>query len=209
MRFPQIRAIAVLMLFCLSASIAACAGSQAVLSRNVVKASPTPSVGPSPSPLPSISPSPTPTPSGSPSPTPAPQLIGVNITSELPTIDPNYGQVLGYFSSSGTLNLQSQVVTVPAAAAVTFENFETNGTPHTASFLGDATANSAPWPSPFNGSGTQSPAGTVINTPMFSTGTLLAGTTSLQYITPPPGFYMFGCFFHYDLNGMRTVIISQ
>jgi plastocyanin len=135
----------------------------------------------------------------------------MNLTNpmEQPTIDPNYGAVLGYFSSTGTINVNSQVVTVPAGAAITFENFDIVGLAHTASFLGDATKNNAPWPSPFNGSGTQSPAGTVINTPMFSTGPIDGGTTSLQYITPPPGFYMFGCFFHYDFNGMRTVIISQ
>ena len=215
MRLPQFRAIAFLVLAGFCAANASCAGSEAVLSRHFVKASPSPSISPSPtpstspSPTPSTSPSPTPSTTPSPTPSPSPQLIGVNLTSELPTIDPNYGQVLGYFSSSGTLNLQSQVVTVPAAAAVTFENFETNGTPHTASFLGDATQNSAPWPSPFNGSSTQSPAGTVINTPMFSTGTLLGGATSLKYVTPPPGFYMFGCAYHYDSNGMRTVIVSQ
>jgi plastocyanin len=209
MRFPQIRAIAVLVLLGLSAAIASCSGTQAVLSRNVVKASPSPSTGPSPSPLPS--PSPTPSPTGSPTPTPSPQLVGMNLTNPLeqPTIDPNYGEVLGYFSSTGTIDVNSQVVTLPAGAAVTFENFDIVGLAHTASFLGDATANSAPWPSPFNGSATQSPAGTVINTPMFSTGPIDGGATSLQYITPPPGFYMFGCFFHYDLNVMRTVIISQ
>lgn len=212
MRFPHIRAIAVLILFGISAATASCAGSQAVLSRNLVKASPTPSVGPSPSPLPSILPSPTPTPSGSPSPTPSPQLVGMNLLNgpgEQPTMDPNYGKIFGYFSSDGTLNPQSQVVTVPAAAAITFKNFDVPGFDHTASFLGDATQNNAPWPTPFNGSGTQSPAGTVINTPLFSTGPLDGGATSLQYLTPPPGFYMFGCFFHYDSNQMRTVIISQ
>jgi plastocyanin len=128
---------------------------------------------------------------------------------QLPTIDPNYGQVLGYFSSNGTLNLQSQVVTVPAGAVVTFKNFDFPGIQHTASFLGDATQNSAPWPSPFNGSGSQSPAGTVINSPMFSTGPIDGNKKSLKYLTPPPGFYMFGCFYHYDSNGMRTVIIAQ
>ena len=129
--------------------------------------------------------------------------------TENPTIDPNYGKVLGYFSSDGTINVNSQVVSVPAAAAVTFESFDLMGIPHTASFLGDATQNNAPWPSPFNGSGNQSPAGTVINTPLFSTGPVDGGAKSLQYTTPPPGFYMFGCFFHYDSNGMRTVIISM
>ena len=211
MRFPQIRAIAVLVLLGLSAAVASCSGTQAVLSRNTVNPSPSPSTSPSPSPSPLPSPSPTPSPTGSPTPTPSPQLIGMNLTNptENPTIDPNYGQVLGYFSSTGTVNVNSQVVTVPAGAAVTFENFDKVNIAHTASFLGDATQNNAPWPSPFNGSGNQSPAGTVINTPLFSTGPIDGGATSLQYITPPPGFYMFGCFFHYDFNGMRTVIISQ
>src|ERR1022692_2088645 len=199
MRFAQLRAIGVLLLASLAAANASCSGSEAVLSRHIVKASPSPSIGPSPSPTPSTSPSPTPstspspTPSSSPSPTPSPQLIGINLFNgpigEPPAIDPNYGQVLGYFSSSGTINLQSQVVVVPAGAAVTFENFDFAGIDHTASFLGDATQNSAPWPSTFTGSATQSTAGTIINTPMFSTGILNGGTTSLQYVTPPPGFY--------------------
>ncbi len=219
MRSPQIRALALLLLVGFCAANASCAGSEAVLSRHIVKASPSPSIGPSPtpstspSPTPSTSPSPTPSITPSPTPTPSPQLIGVNLfegpSGEQPTIDPNYGQVLGYFSSNGTIDLQSQVVTVPAGAAVTFENFDFAGIDHTASFLGDATQNSAPWPSPFNGSATQSPAGTVINSPMFSTGLLNGGTTSLMYVTPPPGFYMFGCAIHYDSNGMRTIIISQ
>jgi hypothetical protein len=128
---------------------------------------------------------------------------------EQPTTDPNYGIVLGYFLTTGPLNTQSQVITVPAAAVVTFKNFDIVGISHTASFLGLATANGAPWPAPFNGGSTQSPAGTVIDTPMFSTGPLDGGQSSLAYVTPPPGFYMFGCFFHYDSNGMRTVIIAQ
>lgn len=214
MRFPQLRAIAAVVLFCLSTAMASCAGSQAVLSRNIVKATPSPSGTPpsSPSPVPSINPSPTPAPSGSPSPGPSPQLVGMNLLNgpgEQPTMDPNYGKIFGYFSSNGTLDPQSQVITVPAAAPITFENFDVVGFQHTASFLGDATQNNAPWPSPFNGSATQSPAGTVINTPMFSTGPLDPSTKSLQYVSPPPGFYMFGCFFHYDSNQMRTVIISQ
>jgi plastocyanin len=33
------------------------------------------------------------------------------------------------------------------------------------------------------------------------------GQKSLRYTTGLPGFYMFGCAFHYDGFGMRTVII--
>ncbi|HKW45739.1 MAG TPA: hypothetical protein VJN22_08775 [Candidatus Eremiobacteraceae bacterium] len=224
MRLPEIRAIAVFVLAGLAAVNASCAGTQAVLSRHIVGPSPSPSTSPSqsPSPTPSTSPSPSPspspTPSGSPppspspTPSPSPQLVGINLfngpSGEQPTIDPNYGQVLGYFSSNGTLNVQSQVVMVPAGAVVTFESFDLAGIQHTASFLGDATQHNAPWPSTFNGSETQSPAGTVINTPNFSSGPLDHKVKSPQYLTPAPGFYMFGCFFHYS-SGMRTVIISQ
>jgi plastocyanin len=149
-----------------------------------------------------------PNPSPSPSIAPGSQTVGVNLSAETPTTDPTYGRVLGYFNSSGTINTTSQVVHLTAATNMVFQNFD-NGIPHTASFLGNASASGATFPSSFNGSATQSPANTVISTQNFSTGALNAGSSSLQYNAGPPGFYMFGCAFHYDSDGMRTVVIVQ
>ena len=82
--------------------------------------------------------------------------------------------------------------------------------PHTASFFGDAnSSHGAIGRRTFNGSSTPSPAVTAIGTTSFSTGTINPGTNSKKYNTGSPGFYMFGCAFHYNLDGMRTVIIVQ
>lgn len=154
-----------------------------------------------------------PNPYGNPGPNPSPSIapgaaiVGVNLSGETQTVDPTYGAVLGYFISGGTINTTSQVIHLTAAMPAVFQNFDTQ--PHTASFLGDATANGASFPAHFNGSGTASPANTVISTTNFSSGTLNGGAVSAQYDSGPPGFYMFGCAFHYDSFGMRTVIIVQ
>lgn len=131
-------------------------------------------------------------------------VVGIRLTGEQPFDDPNYGFELGYFD--GTQSTTSQTVLLNAGESVRFQNVDSTLT-HTASFLGDASQNSAPWPSTFDGSSTQSPAGTVISTAGFSTGPLGHGKSSLVYETGIPGFYMFGCAFHYDSNEMRTVII--
>jgi hypothetical protein len=149
-----------------------------------------------------------PHPAPSPSIAPGSQVVGVNLSGESAKTDPTYGRVLGYFNSSGSINTTSQVVHVTAATNVVFQSFE-SGIPHTASFLGSASANGASFPATFNGSATQSPANTVISTAGFSTGSLNPGSTSPQYNSGPPGFYMFGCAFHYDSDGMRTVVIVQ
>ena len=44
----------------------------------------------------------------------------------------------------------------------------------------------------------------------WSTGPLQPGKFSVIYETGSPGFYMIGCFFHYDdPTSMRTVLIVQ
>ena len=97
---------------------------------------------------------------------------------------------------------------LPTGRNVRFENLD-GFAQHTASFLGDATKDSAPWPSSFTGSGIPAPRGTAIGTAGFSTGVLAFGQRSKVYTTGAPGFYMFGCFFHYVSNEMRTVIIVR
>jgi plastocyanin len=132
------------------------------------------------------------------------QHVGIRLNGESPFTDPRYGFVLGYFK--GKTSTTSQVFTLPMGKQVKFFNVDASF-PHTASFLGNATSQSAPWPSQFNGSGTKSPAGTAIGTTNWSTGTLSPGTASALYSTGLPGFYMIGCAFHYNLHMMRTVII--
>jgi plastocyanin len=133
-------------------------------------------------------------------------VVGIRLDPQNPLNDPRYGFVLGYFK--GVKTHQSHVVFLPMGSNVKFSNVEDNDV-HTASFLGKATAHSAPWPSSFNGSATKSPAGTAIGTATFSTGPLNPGKTSAVYNTGLPGFYMIGCAFHYDSNMMRTVIVVR
>lgn len=132
--------------------------------------------------------------------------VGIRLTGEAPFTSPRYGVVLGYFK--GKTSTTSEVISLPAATSVHFFNLDTVR-PHTMSFLGDATRSMAPWPQLFNGSSTKSPAGTAIGTANFSTGPLNPGTKSVLYNTGMPGFYMVGCAFHYNSNGMRTVIIVK
>jgi plastocyanin len=132
--------------------------------------------------------------------------VGIRLTGEMSFTDPRYGVVLGYFK--GKVSTTSQVITLPMGTNVRFFSVE-SFLPHTMSFLGNATSHSAPWPSTFTGSGTKSVAGTAIGTTNWSTGTLTPGQKSLVYTTGLPGFYMFGCAFHYLTHGMRTVIIVK
>jgi plastocyanin len=131
--------------------------------------------------------------------------VGIRLTGES-SGKSKYGMVLGYFK--GTKSTISHVVTLSAGQSVVFHNVDSFD-PHTGSFLGDASASKAPWPKSFNGSSTQSPANTDISTANFSTGSLNAGTSSLTYAANVPGFYMFGCFYHYNSFHMRDVIIVQ
>lgn len=130
--------------------------------------------------------------------------IGIRLTNESPTNDFRYGQVLGYFR--GLTNTHSQVIGLTANQNVQFYNVD-SFRPHTISFLGNATSHSAPWPSSFNGSSTMSPRHTAIGTKNFSSGPVSPGGKSVVYSAGMPGFYMFGCAFHYNSNMMRTVII--
>lgn len=134
------------------------------------------------------------------------EIVGIRLSGEKPETSPDYGKVLGYFN--GQKSKKSEVVQLAANDNVQFIS-EDKSLPHTASFLGDATQSSAPWPSSFTGSSTASPAGTTIGSASFSTGTLDPGAKSAVYSAGAPGFYMFGCFYHYVRDGMRTVIIVQ
>jgi plastocyanin len=132
------------------------------------------------------------------------QSVGMRLTGETPTNDPTYGFILGY--ANGGISKTSAVVGLTAGDPVQFVNADVSLT-HTASFLGDASEDGAPWPSTFNGSSTKSPPGTSISAPGFSTGSIAPGKLSAVYTAGVPGFYMIGCAFHYDSNQMRTVVI--
>jgi plastocyanin len=132
--------------------------------------------------------------------------VGVRLTNEKSSTSKKYGAVLGYFKS--TKSLTSEVVTIPAGSSVVFTNVDSS-LPHTGSLLGDATKKSAPWPSTFTGSSNASKAGTDISTTDFSTGTIDPGGSSAVYTASVPGFYMFGCAFHYISHGMRDIIIVK
>jgi virginiamycin B lyase len=128
--------------------------------------------------------------------------VGVRLNGELSITDPNYGFELGYAKGSGTT---TQTISLKAGTYVHFKNLDT--TQHTASLLGNATANNAPWPGSFSGGMTASLKLTAIGTTGFSTGAIDPGKTSRVYATGLPGFYMIGCGFHYNPNEMRTVIV--
>jgi plastocyanin len=135
------------------------------------------------------------------------QIVGVNLFGTSAFTDAHYGMVHGYIN--GTTATVSQIVHITAGDPVVFKNVDLGyGASHTGSFLGNATATSASYPSSFNGSGTMSSAGTAIGTLHFSTGTLNAGQASAMYFAAP-GFYILGCAFHYNLYGMRTVVVAQ
>lgn len=130
--------------------------------------------------------------------------IGIRLNGELSYDDPNYGFELGYALGRTT---QTQTIGLRAGEYVMFRNLDT--IPHSAAFLGDATANSAPWPTSFTGSTVRSPAGTSIGTPGWATGSLSPNAASPIYSVGTPGFYMIGDQHDYVSNSMRTVIIVQ
>jgi plastocyanin len=169
--------------------------------------SPSPNTSPSPSASPSSSPSASPSPSSSPSisPSPAAQTVGLAVLAA-PTIDPTYGMVKGFLN--GTAPLQSAIIHVTHGATIHFQDVE-NGIQHTAADLGTWKGS---FPPNYNGppiSATPSPAGTDISATGFTTGSLNGGGSSAMYTANIPGIYVFGCAYHYDGLGMRTVIIVQ
>ena len=132
--------------------------------------------------------------------------VGVRLEGEKSDMDATYGKILGYFK--GVKSKKTHVITIKTGEQVVFMNVDP-ALEHTGSFLGDASAGGANWPSTFTGSSTASPAGTDISTANFSTGAMSHGSSSATYAANVPGFYMFGCAFHYQSSGMRDIIIVQ
>jgi hypothetical protein len=121
-----------------------------------------------------------------------------------------YGNVKGFFlGTNGSPPSGSNVVNLTAMHSVVFTNVEAAGSAlpqHTASFI-------QTWSGSFPANptipSTASAPGASISSAGFSTGTLNPGQTSAVYSSGTPGMFIFGCFFHYASNGMRTVIIVQ
>lgn len=146
----------------------------------------------------------------SPTPAASAQAVGELLTGENAQTVPTYGQVLGYADGTGMGANRSNVVNLTAGTNVQFVNLETvaSGVPHTASSLG-AWGGSFPagGPSAAQGS-TATAAGMSIGTAGFSTGTLNPGQLSAVYSSGGAGqVIIFGCFYHYNSNNMRTVVI--
>lgn len=118
--------------------------------------------------------------------------------------DTTYGVVRAYTAGSS-----SNVIKAPAGSNIIFINNDATNA-HTADFL----ASSLPFPGSY-GAGAQratSTAGTLINDPSFSTGTLAhSGGVSAVYKVPaaPGTITLLGCYFHYMGFTMRTVVIAQ
>lgn len=148
-------------------------------------------------------------PSPTPSVDPSAQPVAILLTGENPVSVPTYGDVLG-FTDGMTMSAPSGsgIVHLTAGESVQFGNIEnTGGLPHTASSLG-------PWSGSFPTNGptaaqeNPSATGSSIGAAGFSTGVLNPGLVSKVYTTGGSGqVIVFGCFFHYVSNNMRTVVI--
>jgi len=152
--------------------------------------------------------------SGNPNPSPTvdpqAQPVSLLLTGENPVNVSPYGMVLGYSNGmSPSSPSGSNVVNLTANQAVQFGNVEANGNgvAHTASSLGPWNGSSFPPNGPTSAQQNASPAGTAISTAGFSTGVLNPGRVSLVYNSGSAGMIVLGCFFHYNSNGMRTVVI--
>jgi hypothetical protein len=154
--------------------------------------------------------------SGNPAPTPTPttdpqaQPVSLLLTGEDPVTVATYGNVLGYSNgtSPSTPN-GSNVVNLTADMPVQFTNREASNSiypQHTASSLG-AWSGSFPANGPTSAALTASPANTSLSASGFTSGTLNPGQTSAVYNSGSAAMIVFGCYYHYNSNNMRTVII--
>ncbi len=118
--------------------------------------------------------------------------IDVNLTLNSPVPTP-YGVSAGYLP---------HVTTVAVGTQIHFAN--SDSFTHTATLIPNATK--FPVGSPF-GQGALTQSGNNLSGG-FTSGALLAGSSSQSITADRPGTYFFGCFFHYGAN-MRGVIIAQ
>jgi plastocyanin len=119
------------------------------------------------------------------------------------TDDPTFGDV-SFYSTGTSSTSPANVVTIVHGSQITFTN-DGSGVPHTASGLG-----TGGFPASFDNTGGTTQTGTTIDGSLtWSTGTLQPGATSIAFTVGPPADYYFGCFYHYNSNQMRDVIVSQ
>ncbi|HXW76342.1 MAG TPA: hypothetical protein VEJ20_02940 [Candidatus Eremiobacteraceae bacterium] len=105
-----------------------------------------------------------------------------------------YGVVSGYSQNP---------LTVASGAVIQFENDDDFG--HTATFL-----STTGFPAEGPPVSAETPSGTDVTQPGWSTGELVGGAISRAFRATTPGVYFYGCFHHYSLNPpMRGVIIVQ
>jgi hypothetical protein len=189
-----------------------------------VHASASPGVTPSPSPVAS---------GGSPTPTPSPTpRYFVAIVESSPTVDPTYGPVEGMSLIPGpvvspspstnpfaTPGPSSIILVLGGQNKIRFYNYDS--LQRTASNNGALPTPGATWPPTFvnpNGAQTASAPGSFISdSPLFSTGTLAAGsltapTASADYFTGAPGMYFMADAYSYNpvppyKQPLRTIFI--
>jgi len=150
-----------------------------------------------------------PVPKASPTADPSAQVVGILLSGENPVTVTTYGAVLGYANGTPSSPNGSNVVNLTANQTVQFTNDEatSSGVAHTASSLG-TWSGSYPAAGPTSAQQNASPAGTSLSTASFSSGVLNPGQMSAVYNSGASGgIYVFGCFFHYNSNNMRTVVI--
>jgi len=145
---------------------------------------------------------PTATPTPVASATAQPQVIRVGFGHPAVT-DATYGMVQ-FYSTGSTATSASNVIDIAHGSQVVFLN-DGSGVPHTASGLG-----SSGFPGSFDNTGGATQTGTTIDGgTTWSTGSLNPGSTSAAFTIGPAGVYYFGCFYHYNSDAMRDVIVSQ
>jgi plastocyanin len=116
--------------------------------------------------------------------------VNLTLNTQKPT---QYGLSAGYSPS---------VTTVAVGSQIHFTN--TDSFTHTATLIPNVTQ--FPTGSPF-GQGALTQQGNNLSGG-FSSGALLAGSSSQSITVDRAGTYFFGCFFHYGAN-MRGVIVAQ
>jgi plastocyanin len=162
----------------------------------VASATVAPTVTPVVTPTPTVAPTVTPT--AAPTATAQPEEIHVGFTHAA-TTDPVFGPIAFYSPTTGN----AAIITVVHGSQVIFTN---DGTvvPHTGSGLG-----TGPFPAAFdNTSGTTQSGTTIDGSLTWSTGTLAPGGSSQVFTVGAPGHYYFGCFYHFDGDGMQDVLVS-
>jgi len=123
--------------------------------------------------------------------------------SAVTTIDVNLTQHASVSTSAGTAGGYSPIpLTVAVGSTIRFMNSDSFS--HTATLIPNATT--FPNGSPFTVAA-QTQSGTAISQ-SWSSGTLVAGSSSQSIVIDKAGTYLYGCFFHYG-SPMRGMIVAQ